>query len=341
MRRSLGQEVRELQALIRKGKISPVYLFFGPESYLIEELIAVLRKAILGDQESSDWNEERLHADDTSGAVVVERANTSPFGGGQRLIVVGGIEAWREKDTTPLVGYLENPSPNTILVMTATKADRRTKLVRLAGKVGISMRFDSLRERDLVKFLPSIAKKYGKRLSDDAAELLVVRCGESLRILVNELAKLALYVGTAEQITVDDVAKASAGQGSAQIFAMCDAVAEGKIGKALSLLQPELTPKDRAGPIRVTAMLARHFRLLIRARSSHGNLGQALGLPPFIANKYGVQAKGFSLGGLQKAHALLFRADGDLKGASRVPPLRVVEHLVLELCSLSQAQNEA
>jgi DNA polymerase-3 subunit delta len=46
---------------------------------------------------------------------------------------------------------------------------------------------------------------HGKKISSDAAELLVELTGGDLGLLEQELAKLAVYVGSRDTITVQDV----------------------------------------------------------------------------------------------------------------------------------------
>jgi DNA polymerase-3 subunit delta len=320
-----------LRKLGRGGDLAPVYLLTGKETYLLGEVIREIHRQVAPDE----WSEDRLRADEIDGRSVAGRAQTPSPTGGKRLVVVQGIERWGQKDLTGLLPYLEDPSPGTVLVLAGDKVDARTKFAKVAASAGVAAVFEPLRERDLPPVLNRIAAQYGKKLPPRAAQMLIARCGETLHMLAAELEKLALYVGDAEEITVADVSEAAAGEGSASIFALCDAVGGRDAAKALQLLEVELTASGRSAPIRVNAMLARHFRLLMKAKEAHGNLGAALGLPPFIANQYGSQARGFTSDQLFQAHRMIYQADHDLKGGSRVPAPALVERLVLSLCALA------
>ena len=319
---------------IGKGEIQSVYLLTGPETYLIDEVRRALRMAVLGPR-PSEWNDDRVHAGDVDGSEVVMRANTPAVGGGRRFVQVQGVERWKEKDYRALLTYLERPNEKTVLVMVATKVDGRSKFPKRCAKVGVNMKFEPLRERELPPVIRRIAKSVGKEFTMQAEQLLLMRCGTDLQTLNSEIRKLALYVGEEPKIDVDAVGEAASGNGTANIFELCDAACSGKTGRALSLLGLELGAMDRSGPIRVNAMLARHIRLLMRAKDAGRDLAAVLGLPPFIASKYGAQAQRLSRSSLRQAHNVVYETDHDLKGGSRLAPQLIIERAVMALCDLS------
>lgn len=318
---------------ITREEPKPLYVLSGPETFLIEEIVTALREAVLG-AEASDWNEDRLRADDVDAQTAVLRADTPPMGSAQRLVTVRAVEKWREKDYTALLRYIERPNPTTVLVLIGSTVDGRTKWVKAAKKAGVVAKIETLRERELPPVVARIAKKQGKLLGTEAAQVLMMRCGEDLQTLASEIEKLALFVGDGDEITTQDVERAAAGAGSAKIFALCDAVGGGDVSTALRLLHNELTAGDRSGPIRVNAMLSRHFRLLMKAREAGGDLARVLGLPPFIASQYGRQARRFNELALQRAHRVLYESDQHLKGGSRLPPAAVIEQTIISLSAL-------
>ena len=318
---------------ITREEPKPLYVLSGPETFLIDEIVHALRESVLG-RDASDWNEDRLRADDIDGQGAVLRADTPPMGSAKRLVTVRGVEKWKERDYTSLLRYVERPNPTTVLVLVGTTVDGRTKWVKAAKKKGVVAKIETLRERELPPLIVRIAEKQGKKLGNEAAQVLMMRCGEDLQTLASEIEKLALFVGDAKEITTEHVEAAAAGAGSAKIFELCDAVGGGDVSKALRLLHNELTAGDRSGPIRVNAMLARHFRLLMKAREAGGDLARVLGLPPFIASQYGRQARRFNARTLKRAHTLLYESDQNLKGGSRLPPGAVIEQAIISLSRL-------
>jgi DNA polymerase-3 subunit delta len=93
---------------------------------------------------------------------------------------------------------------------------------------------------------------------------------------------------------------------------------------------------SREEPLRLLALLARHYRQLLAARIElHRGAGEAelaarLGVHPFVAKKLAAQCGRFAGAELESALARLARADLDLK-SSRRPADLVLEEAVVGL----------
>jgi len=118
------------------------------------------------------------------------------------------------------------------------------------------------------------------------------------------------------------------------VFELVDAIGGRQHSRALALLEELLAQKEE--PLRLNALLARHFRQLLRARIMlHGNVDErgmaaALGVPPFVAKKLSGQSRGFRGAQLEAALARLARTDLELK-SSRRPGELVLEAAVMDL----------
>jgi DNA polymerase-3 subunit delta len=105
-------------------------------------------------------------------------------------------------------------------------------------------------------------------LADDAAEYLVQRAGHNIAALLNELEKCALRAQSVEtgapvtRAVIDEMVKRAPQE---TIFDLTDALGERQAPRALGLLR-ELVGGGEA-PELVLAMLVRHLRQLLQARS--------------------------------------------------------------------------
>lgn len=166
-------------------------------------------------------------------------------------------------------------------------------------------------------------------------ELLLLHDG-NLPVVERELEKMALYVGPGGRIDQAVVERLGVDGGSGNIFKFCDALSERRTVAALEILHAIL--RARVEGLRVLAMVARQYRLLVRAaipenrRLSAEALARALKVQPFVARKLKRQVSGWGVSELVKAFALFSRVDRQLK-SSRLPNEIILEHLVLELTS--------
>ncbi|MFQ5559229.1 MAG: DNA polymerase III subunit delta [Nitrospinota bacterium] len=101
---------------IQKGAISPVYMLYGKEDYLKKELLKALQGK-LGLTDNNNLSLDNIDARETTGASIVEKAETFPFLSEKRLVIVHGIDANPKLEAgTALASYLSSPSPFTCLV---------------------------------------------------------------------------------------------------------------------------------------------------------------------------------------------------------------------------------
>jgi DNA polymerase-3 subunit delta len=93
---------------------------------------------------------------------------------------------------------------------------------------------------------------------------------------------------------------------------------------------------SRDAPLRVLAMVARHYRNLLRARAvldgagSTRELPQILGVPPFVANNLADQARKHGVTALAAGVVACGETDRDLKGGP-LDDVRAMERLALRL----------
>ena len=109
----------EFRRALDNSPLKPVYLFTGAEVFLKEEGVQVLLDKALSPEERS-LNLESLYAgSDVSGRDLVERAQTLPFMGEKRVIIVRQAEKWKAQDLAALLGYLQDPAPTTLLILSS------------------------------------------------------------------------------------------------------------------------------------------------------------------------------------------------------------------------------
>ena len=95
---------------------------------------------------------------------------------------------------------------------------------------------------------------------------------------------------------------------------------------------------SREPALRLLALIARHYRMLLRARAAvegrlpRQELPRALGAPPFVVDKVLRQARGYDPAGLVRGLRLIAATDRALKGGS-LSPVRAMERLALALMS--------
>jgi len=312
---------------IRQKQFAPVYVLYGPETFLAEEFITLAQNEMI-DPAYADLNIGVFDCTETALGDILQEAETLPFLGDHRLIVarqayfLTGAKppVKAEADPELLLQYLENPPAYTSLLLhvDAEKLDERKKLVKVLQQKAKVLAFQPLRDADLYAWVERRASKYGAVLERPQAMRLVERVGSDLRLLDKEIEKLSLYAGKPGAVVTDAMIDLLVSRTLEQdVFALIELVATGRLEEAFRNLYDSL--KTGEEPIKLLALLARQFRLLLQVKIwaprgyTQQQLAGMLKVHPYGVKKAMEQARHFSESSLRKLLGILAEEDYRMK----------------------------
>jgi len=342
----------EALAELQKGKVRPVYLIYGGEPFLEEALLRELKNATV-DSATADFNYHLFGPAPDQIPQALSVAQTQPFFAERRLVVVkdspvfsaarkkadeteaGEEESKGSAGEEQLIVYLKDPVPSTCLVFLCDDSvDSRKKVTKALIGTGGAVECKPYRPEDAVHWAATRSTgRYGKKLNDAAARLLVDKVGPDLRLIDNELQKLALYAGDGKAITVQDVDTLVGGMAETEIFRLTEAVMLKDRAKAIELLARILRQVDH--PLQVLAALTNRFRqiLTVKALAARGvTLREGPGIAkmhPFAYEKMVGHVRTYSREEIIRSMGRLLEADVAMK--SGYDPKLTLETLVVEL----------
>ena len=326
------------QARIDRGQAAPVYVLYGPETLLKERFVQALLTRLLPPG-LRDLNLEVLYGDATDPADLAARCHTLPAFAPRRVVLVRGAERLPASAWSDLAAALQRPPESTcLLLLLATERERlEGPPKRFAEQVpgAVALPFAPLREAEARTWLREEARRLGKRVTPDAASLLVSLLGPEAQRLAAEVEKLALFIGEEEQIEVATVEALVGEERTRRIFELADAVAARDLEGALHLSRRLLALGE--SPLALLGMLARQLRLLLRAQEHlaagkrGAELARALGLMAFLGPRIEAQARQASPAWLEAGLRRLALLDTELKGGRRDGALSL-DLATLDLC---------
>lgn len=322
-------DIQELDKELREGKIRPLYILVGAERYLAHTSLRRIQDVIGAGDTVSSYTGKEAKSDD-----VITALRTVPLLGGRPLVIIRDAENISKNMVEALATYLESPVSSSTLVLVAEKLDGRTKFMQLANKVGTVIECKPL-YMDKVPFWINIeVKRQGRQISMDAAKFLAEMVGSDLGQLASSIERVILYIGERKIIDVKDIEEAVTETHQHDIFELTDAVGGKKLSKAISLLHNLIANNE--SPVLLVNMLARHFRILSRAKevvnrvSDPTEVAKYLGVHPYFVKNYLTQAKNFSSGELRNNFRALYTCDRALK-SSRLDNVRILEKTLLAI----------
>lgn len=327
-------EPRELERRLKRKELAPIVLLWGEETLLIDEAIQGIEAMAL-DLATREFNRDLLYGEETDAQAILIAAQTIPWLGSYRLVLVRGAEALPRSSDDPLVTYCQHPSSSTCLVFTAHKIDSGRPLFATLAKLPWAVRFRRLSASALSAWVERRIKARGCQITPDAVTALVGAVGNDLRLLASEIDKLVTFVGPAETIDMPVLESQTGDVRETSAFELARLLSAGEVAGALRAWE-KLSASGESS-VMVLGAIAYHVRQLWRiklaqqAGASPERIAMELNVPTFTVRRLSDHAAQLAPDLLRQWLKALFEADQALKrGAS--PPETVFEALILRLC---------
>ncbi|MEY1661299.1 DNA polymerase III subunit delta [Isoalcanivorax beigongshangi] len=316
-----------LSRQLAQNGLLPAYLVSGDEPFQQQECTDLLRRTA----RDKGFDERHLFSADSGidwPALYAEAQSLSLFGGARILEVRLGEKRPDKSASEMLVQLLEAPPPDTLLVISCSKLDRRrdhgSRWVKALDQVGAMIEVWPVAAGQLPGWIEARLRRLGLAASGDALALLVERSEGNLLAAAQEVDKLALLFPGAT-LTPEQVEAAVGHSSRFSPFDLGDALGGGDLPRALRILDT-LHAEGVESPVVLWA-LTREVRQLAQIIG-----GEDPGrLPPQRLRQLQQQARRLGPAGVQQAVALAARADQALKGMADGDPWQHLTSLVLRL----------
>jgi DNA polymerase III subunit delta len=313
-----------------------IYLLYGPDEYARSEALAALKAEMPADL--ADLNLSLLDGKKLKLDALVAACEAFPFLADRRLVIVADLlkhqRAGKERDE--LRAYLDRvPATCNLVFVESEDFDKRSAVFTYLKKAGQTREFLPKEGAELLRWLAERATSLGAKLDPQAAQRLVGYVGADSRMLVNELGKLANYVGSGGRITADAVELLVQDRQEQSLFAFIDELSARRRGAALQSLRRLF--EDGQAATYILFMVARQVRILLGVkelaaqRLRPDDIAAQLGQRPFVVRKALEQVRGFSDAELAQLHDRVLALDHASK-TGRVEAETGLELLVAELC---------
>lgn len=241
----------------------PVYLYWGEDSYHIQQAIQKLQAQVL-DPDWQAFNYERFSPETT--LIALAQAMTAPLGNGDRVVWLAEtslVHQCPEEWLKELERTLYQLPETTHLVLTSSdKPDGRLRSTKLLKEIAQIQEFSLAASWDHEAICKQIADQAQARqlsLHPEAIEALAIAIGSDSRKLNLELEKLSLYLGSKSQGVVSKEMIAELVVESAHNpFQLARAISQGELTQALETLTHLLAQNEPA--LRILSVLVGQFR---------------------------------------------------------------------------------
>lgn len=322
---------------LKTGRFRPVYLLAGDDTLRIEGVVDKIRRDALGESGAA-FNYHVFRGDQAPVARVVQQALALPMLGRVQVIwLKQADQCVGDADSqAALERYLSKPVPETILIMSTDKADKRKRWVKHCQGEGWYFDFSPPTGEALMQWVLKAAQRESLPLNPEQARLLVELVGNDLMSLKSEIDKLALMCeDRGEALSADELGRIIMDQAALEGYEITAALEPGRAAEVLRTWF-RLAEWGRSAHEIAPLLLARIRKgALLAACREEGlrdnEIASLSAQNPYSFRFLEPMVRGMGLDGLSGGLSVALNADRRLKGSPLKPEI-VLENAILELC---------
>ncbi len=276
----MSGEVTKIIKEINQGKIPPYIVIHGDDELFVSQSAQEIAEVILPPEER-DFNYDLLSGKELDFSELFSQAHTYPFLGERRLIIVkeAYFFAPKSKDAVKLTSEAkrqfadtreveqilkEEPVEFSTIIFTASFVIKKTDpLFKLILKHGVEILITTAK-----KFNPNTDRTYllaektlrarGKKIDYETYELLLAKCGNNSRLILDELEKVATYIGDEAFITNEHINELVVKVAEENIFQFLEDLTSKKL--ANTLIELNRLKEENNRPEILLFMIINNFR---------------------------------------------------------------------------------
>lgn len=297
----------KIEELEKINQFTGVYLFYGNETFLLEQQVKRIQKAFGELVKGINY----ILIDETNIQELIQDIETPAFGYEKKLIIAkntglfrreakgrsGGLsKEVKDRINDYLKENIELINASVVLLFVEPEAEKNA-VYNTIDKIGTICNFEEQKPFQIIKRLKNICNAYKVNINENTLQYLIECCGTNMQDLINEIRKLIEFAGQNGTIQKIDIDKLCIKKIESIIFDLTDAIGQKKIKEAMEVLHNLISSKEPIQKILIT--LYNHLKKLYfvkLALNENRDIAQTLNLKSnqmFLINKYKIQAKSF------------------------------------------------
>ncbi|HEY3104100.1 MAG TPA: DNA polymerase III subunit delta [Pyrinomonadaceae bacterium] len=324
---------KDLHQSLKQGKIEPIYFLFGAEDFLRDQAANAIADAALSETLLREFNDSSFSLRTGEARDAIAAAEQLPMMSPRRVVRISNLAKLNETDEEILLDYVKRPVESSVVIFNSDDIDKRKKLAKKLVS-GAAFEFAPLNNPELVNWAKSHLHELKAEASQPVLNRLIELVGSNVRMLTNELSKLAAAALPSGLITTDLVEELVGRSRELMNWELTDQMLSRNRAGALRTLKHLLD--DGAPPVMLIGLIASTYRRMALAHAllSKGappkEIFRDVPMPPFRQGSYLQMLNRVDGRKLAGNIVRIAEADVGIKTSQATPRMQV-ELLVTEL----------
>jgi DNA polymerase-3 subunit delta len=254
----------ELDRSLKSGKLHPLYLLVGCETYLRDQAARNITDVALSGTLLREFNEVTFSLFTEPPMAAIAAAEQLPMMSERRVVRVKDFSKLRETDEDILIRYAERPIDSTVMIFITEDLDKRKKLTKVLLSQCAVVDFSAVKDAEARTWAKARLKELNTTADERTLGEIIKLVGTDLQTLSSELEKLAAAAIDTRHITLEMVDQLIARSRELSNFDLGDQLVAGNRREALQTLHRLL--EDDVAPVMLLGLIAGNYRRLAIAK---------------------------------------------------------------------------
>ncbi len=265
----------QLDASLKAGRVEPLYLLAGCETYLREAAARKITETALAGTLLREFNESSFSLLSDSATAAISIAQQLPMMSERIVVRIRDFGKLREADEEIIIRYLNAPSPSSVVIFIADDLDKRKKLTRTLLSTCTVIDFSAVKDAEAKAWARNRLRDLKTSADDRVLSEIIRLVGTDLQTLNSELEKLAAAAIETRTITMQMVDDLIGHSRELSNFELGDQLIAGDRPRALMTLHHLL--EDNVAPVMLIGLIASNYHRLALAKElmKHGRKDEA------------------------------------------------------------------
>ena len=311
-------EYHKLINEINNGKLSPIYLIHGDESFYSDKIIQyIIDSAITED--AIDFDLKKVYAkksDENQEKEIIDFIKRYPLVGEYNLMIVKESKNL-SSDFSLIQSYIENLNQKSILVLSFSNTlDKRKKIYKSFLKNGVVFESKKIYENQVYQWIERESKEKNLNLHPNSIKIIADFVGNDLSQIDNELEKLKLNSNESDIIKPEEVENIIGFSKEYNFFELTKELGKNNYSKSLNLVSfMAKNNKKYPLPLMIGSIYSFFNKLFIyHSIENKKDASKVLGINPYFIEEYRKASLIYPMKKISKIFSYLLEADKRSKG---------------------------
>ena len=311
-------EYNKLINEINNGKLSPIYLIHGDESFFSDNLIdAIINSSVKSD--AVDFDLKKIYSkksDENQENEVVDFLKRYPLVGDFNLIVVKDSKNL-SNDFNLINSYIENLNQKSILVLSFNSSvDKRKKVYKSCLKYGTVFESKKIYDSQVYQWIEQQSTEKSINLHPNSIKIIADFVGNDLSQIDNELEKLQLNSNKDQVIRPEEVENIIGFSKEFNFFELTKEIGKNNYKKSQDLVSyMSKNSKKYPIPVIIGTIYSFFYKLFIyHSLENKNEASKTLGVNPYFVEEYKRASVNYPMKRISKIFNYLLEADKRSKG---------------------------